>query len=255
MTKESSRAVLRLEARKLAGSPVTRLATAGTLLLTTVTTVGGYAASRLSPDTDMGRKSASLILAPGWDGYIGLAAMSVGITMLLTAGIVMAWAVGREFTDGTIVGLFAVPPSTAAVLTGKIAVTGVWVVLLAMTEGLLLGGAGVALGLALGGAWRAVAVITVVAVTLGLSALPVMWVATRWRGYLAGIAATLALVVVTNVAAGFGLGSFIPWAVPVLWATPGSGVSALLLTLPTAVALLGAWAARRAWRGLQLGAG
>lgn len=248
------RPALDLELRKLARSPVTRVATVAVLILTVVTTVGGYAAAASAPASDMARKAAAMVPTQDWAGFTGLAATSVGITMLLAAGIVMAWTAGREFTDGTIVGLFAVPPRLTSIAAAKVAATLAWVMLLSVVTAALLSIGGITLGLGASGVVRSAATTASVAVLLGVSALPVMWVATRLRGYLGGIAAALLIVIVTNVTAGFGLGSYLPWAIPVLWAIPGTRVPTPLLTLPLTVGLLGWWAVLRAWRGLQLGA-
>ncbi|APX33220.1 ABC transporter [Brachybacterium sp. P6-10-X1] len=248
-----NRAALSLEARKLARAPVARVATAASLLLVLVTTAGGYAAALHSGGTDMGRQAAAMITAPGWDGYAGLAATSVGITNLLAVGIVMSWSIGREFTDGTIVGLFALPVPRTAIADAKMCAAVCWLALLASAESILITISGLALGLPWHGAARTVLTIALVAALLSLSALPVMWIATAGRGYLAGIAATLAIVVVTNVAAGFGLGQVLPWAIPVLWANPDSALDPLLLLAPLAVALAGAFLTRRTWARLELG--
>lgn len=249
----SSRAAFALEARKLSRATVSRVATTASLVLVLVTTAGGYAAALYSGDTDMGRQAAAMITAPGWPGYTGLAATSVGITNLLAVGIVMAWSVGREFTDGTIVGLFALPTPTAAIADAKMCVAVIWVTLLAVAESALVAASGLALGLPWDGAALSGLTVLLVALLLGLSALPVMWIATDGQGYLAGIAASLAIVVVTNVAAGFGLGHVIPWAIPVLWAAPDSAAHPALLIGPIAVAIAGAILTRRAWSSLELG--
>lgn len=249
------RAAYALEARKLSRATVSRIATAGSLLLVLVTTAGGYAAALHSAETDMGRQAAALIPAPGWAGYTALAATSVGVTTLLAVGIVMAWSIGREFTDGTIVGLFALPAARSTIADAKICAAAVWAILLAVAESILVAAAGLALGLPWEGAARSALTIFLVAALLSLSALPVMWIATVGRGYLAGIAATLALVVVTNIALGFGFGHVIPWAIPVMWAGPDSAVHPALLLAPLAVGLAGAFLTRRAWTTLELGNG
>ena len=234
------RQVLAIETRKLMQATVTRVATAASLLLVTLTVAGGYAA-------------ASLMITGGWTGLTALAAVSTGVTSLLAAGIVMAWLVGREFTDGTVVGLFALPVSRSAIALAKVLAAAAWASLLAVASGLLTGLAGICLGLAPAGAAASVGVITLSGVLLGVSALPVAWFATLGRGYLTGIAGTLGVVVVTNLASGFGIGNFIPWAVPVLWATPGSGTDPLALALPLAVGIAGAFLTARSWEHLQLG--
>lgn len=248
-----SRAAFALEARKLSRAVVSRVATVGTLVLVLVTTAGGYAAALHSAETDMGRQAAALMTAHGWPGYTALATTSVGITTLLAVGIVMAWSVGREFTDGTIVGLFALPAARSTIADAKMCAAAIWATLLAVAESLLVAVAGLTLGLPWEGTLRSALTVFLVAALLGLGALPVMWIATVGHGYLAGIAATLALVVVTNIAAGFGLGHVIPWATPVLWAAPDSTIHPALLLAPLAVALAGAILTRRAWTRLQLG--
>ena len=245
--------VIGLEARKLARATVTRVATIAALTLVMVTTAGGYAAAMHAGDTDMGRKAASMVTSPGWDGYTGLGATSVSATILLAVGVVMSWSVGREFTDGTIVGLFAIPPSLRTIATAKMVVTLSWAVLLGAGEATLLMTAGLLLGLGAAGAAGCFATLLLVSVVLGAGVLPVMWAATWWRNYLAGIGLTLAILVVTNLAAGFGLGSYVPWSIPVAWTMNHDDVSALLLVVPIAIAAIGAWLTYRSWDRLQLG--
>ena len=246
--------VIGLEARKLARATVTRVATIAALTLVTVTTAGGYAAAMHAGDTDMGRKAASMVTSPGWDGYTGLGATSVSATILLAVGVVMSWSVGREFTDGTIVGLFAIPPALRTIATAKMVVTLSWAVLLGAGEAALLTTAGLLLGLGAAGAAGCFAVLALSAALIGGSALPVMWAATRWRGYLAGIGLTLAILVGANLAAGFGLGPYIPWSIPMVWAAHHTEVSTPLLAVPVMTAAIGARITYRSWDHLQLGA-
>lgn len=246
-------AAFALEARKLSRATVCRIATVASLVLVLVTTAGGYAAALYAGESDMGRQAAAMIAAPGWPGYTGLAATSVGITSLLAVGIVMAWSIGREFTDGTIVGLFALPAPRSTIAVAKMCAAVIWVTLLTVAESVLVTASGLALGLPWDGAVRNALAVALVAMLLGLSAVPVMWIATVGHGYLAGIAATLAIVVVTNVAAGFGLGHVIPWAIPVLWAAPDSATHPALLLAPIAAAIAGVILTSRAWTTLELG--
>lgn len=246
-------ALLRFEAVKLARSGVARTATLLSLFVVAATTIGGYAAFLWAGGTDMGRQAAALVAAPGWAGYVGLAGTSVGVTSLLAMGIVMAWCVGREFSDGTVVTLLALPVRPAAVAAAKIAVTTAWALLLAAAHALLVCAGGLLLGLPADGLAAAGATVALTGLLLGAGSVPVMWVATLSRGYLAGIGAALMIVVVTNVGAGFGAGALIPWAVPVLWAAPDGDLPAILLTLPAGVAVLGALVTCRAWSRLQSG--
>ena len=79
------------------------------------------------------------------------------------------------------------------------------------------------------------------------------WFATLGRGYLAGIAAALGIVIVTNLAIGLGIGDLVPWATPVLWATPVGNTPPLALLLPLAAGLAGTILTTRSWGRLELG--
>lgn len=253
MDRSALEIVIGLEARKLARATVVRVATAAALVLVMATTAGGYTAAMHAGDTDLGRKAASMVTSPGWDGYTALGATSVSVTMLLAVGVVMSWSTGREFTDGTIVGLFAIPPALRTIATAKMLVTLSWAVLLGAGEAVLLMTAGLLLGLGAAGATGRFATLLLVSVVLSAGVLPVMWAATRWRGYLAGIGLTLAILVVTNLAAGFGLGTYTPWSIPVAWTMTHDDVSTLLLVVPVMTAAIGAWVTLRSWDRLQLG--
>ena len=246
--------VIGLETHKLARGTVVRVATAAALVLVMATTVGGYAAAMHAGDTDLGRKAASMVTSPGWDGYTALGATSVSVTMLLAVGVVMSWSTGREFIDGTVVGLFAIPSRLGIIAAAKMAVVLTWATILGAVEAGALTTAGLLLGLGAAGATGCFATLLLVSVVLSAGVLPVMWAATRWRGYLAGIGLTLAILVVTNLAAGFGLGTYTPWSIPVAWTMNHDDVSTLLLVVPVMTAAIGAWVTLRSWDRLQLGA-
>lgn len=251
----SPSAVMAIECRKIFRALVARIAAVAVLVLVSLTSIGGYAAAVHSPHSDLGRKAASMVSTHDWDGYTGLAALGLGASVLLSAGIVMAWTVGREFTDGTVVGLFAIPTSRGSIAAAKITVCAAWGLALVAAQSSISALGGIALGLPMAGALNCWLTLFAAGVGVIFSALPVMWVATRWRGYLPGIGATLAVVVTTNLAAGFGLGRYLPWAIPVLWATPGSHLAATALLVPVGVGFIGALATCRSWAGLQLGRG
>lgn len=73
---------------------------------------------------------------------------------------------------------------------------------------------------------------------LSTSVLPVMWAVTRWRGYLAGIGLTLVTLVIANLAAGFGLSSYVPWFIPFVWAAHPTEASTPLLATPVMTAAI-----------------
>ena len=164
-----------------------------------------------------------------------------------------AWASGREFADGTVVGLFALPTSTGAIGAAKVGTVAAWSTLLAALNAAMATIGGVLVGLPAEGAVRNAATVFVAGAIGGVSTLPTMWIATLSRGYLGGIAASLAIVVVTNLGAGFGIGRFIPWAIPSLWAMATESIAAPLLAAPLLMAAAGAALVTSSWARLQLG--
>ncbi len=102
---------------------------------------------------------------------------------LLGFGVVLSWVFAREFTDGTITGLFALPISRGRIALGKLVVYLLWTaaVGLAVTLEVLI------LGLLLGygppgmATWSALGRLLVLVVLTGIVAVPVAWVATAAR--------------------------------------------------------------------------
>ncbi|GAB97416.1 ABC-2 type transport system permease protein [Kineosphaera limosa] len=182
--------VVPIECRKIWRAAGSRIAALAVLALVSATSIGGYAAAVHRPGSDLGRKAAAMIAGPGWDGYVGLTALSLGVTVLLSTGIVVARMVGREFTDGTVVGLFAIPTSRSSVALAKISACLCWGVALVLAQSTVSALGGVALGLPLAGALGCWLTLVATGLSVVVSAVPVAWVATRWRGYLPGIGAT-----------------------------------------------------------------
>ncbi|EPH03314.1 hypothetical protein HMPREF1531_01373 [Propionibacterium sp. oral taxon 192 str. F0372] len=247
------RTASRCEYGKLVRSPVSRVATATVVFLSTVVAVGGSAAALYLGDTPTGRKVTSMMTGPGWSGFTSIAAMAISITMMLTTGIVMAWSAGREFTEGTIHGFFAIPPRITTIIAAKVLVIWAWAATVCFTTTVIVVTGGILLGFPVGEAPAHGLALFVVGTLTATGTTPSMWAASRWRSPLAGIAITLALMVVSNICAGFGLGTMIPWAIPVLWATPGSGVGRTSLVLPALVSVVSVFTVHHRWNRLELG--
>ncbi|MEH6380686.1 MAG: hypothetical protein V7768_03115 [Dietzia cercidiphylli] len=82
---------------------------------------------------------------------------------------------------------------------------------------------------------------------------PVAWVTTVTRSTLAGVAATIAIVIVAQVGVLVGAGGWMPFAAPTLWAmSGGSGVSPLQLALVGVIPLVSTALTVATWRRLQL---
>jgi ABC-2 type transport system permease protein len=192
--------------------------------------------------------------ADGWDRFLGVAAQVTAAGGVLGFGVVLSWMIGREFADGTVAGLFALPVSRSVVAMAKLASYALWATGVAVVLVLLLAVGGVALGLgqvdaeALDGLGRQ---LTLMVLSAGL-AVPAAWAATLGRGLLPGIATTIGTIVVAQVFVVAGTGAWFPLAAPALWALHPDEVTSGQLALSTLVPLGFGWATLVAWRRLQL---
>lgn len=252
------RAAIDTETRKFLRAPVPRAAAA--------MLVGGIALICLAMvlAAEYGDPQAAAKLGPavaegGWTALLSAAAQITAVGGLIGFGVVLAWSFGREFNDGTISGLFALPVSRPQLAGAKFAVFGLWSFAVSAALVLALLGCGLGLGLGLPDGSAAALLgrqLAVGVLTAGL-ALVAALAASLGRGLLPGIASVIAVVVLAQIAAITGAGGWFPFATVGLWATTlGSdlfaSVSALQLSMvvPTAAVLV--WLTIQCWRRLQL---
>lgn len=247
------RAALRVETIKLTRSLVGVIGSAaivgGVLAL-----VGGITAALRSGRPDLAAKLGASA-TPDWPGLLAAAAQITAAGAFGGFGIVLAWLFAREFTEGTITGLFALPVGRGTIASAKIIVFTGWalavnVVIIAGLTGLgLLLGYGPPAGADLQGLGRQF----VLGILTAAITLPVAWLATLTRSLLAGVAVTVGLVVIGQVGVLAGVGGWLPIAAPALWALGnGSGVSPAQFGVVGLFVILSAVLTVRTWATLQL---
>lgn len=221
--------------------------------VTTVFLVVGVAAmglltllSREGSNPVMVAKAQSIVGAGGWEGLFAAADTIVSVGGLLGFGVVIGWVFGREFSDGTIVGLCASPVSRIAIAAAKLSILLGWAVAttLALAASLLTVGTLFDVGALDVGVLRLVGKFLGIAVLTALLAVPCAWAATLGRGYLPAIGTIIGLVVLAQMAVMSGAGGWFPFSAPGLWAiSGGSGAGLvtgmqLLLVLPVPVVFI-----------------
>ncbi len=247
-----------VELLKLRRSPVPWIAGVAVAMLVPLVSLGGYALARSGGTGASVEKARSMVFGHGWDAIWGLAGQAVPVAVLLGSGIVASWCVGREFTDGTVGGLFAATVPRGYVATAKLLLVTAWAVAVtAVAVAVVLAG-GVAMALPVGAGLPAAGKAVAVGVLVALSALPTAWFASVRRGYLAGIGVALGLVVLTQLAVAAGAGAWVPWAAPAFWAgaagpAAAAQVSAVQLAVPALVGVGSAGAVIRWWQRAELG--
>ncbi|KRC61137.1 elastin-like protein [Agromyces sp. Root81] len=247
------RTAVAVEARKAAASRVMASITVLLVIGVAVLALGMLIAAG-SSDELLLAKLGPLARLDGWAGLVGIVSQITSAGGLLAFGVALSWLYGREFSDGTVGGLFALPVRRSTIALAKLAVYLVW----AIGAAVLLAAAVAILGLAFGyGATDASGAVEllrvpVLAILTALIAVPAAWAATLGRGLLPGIAATVVLLVLAQVMAVFGIGAWVPIVAPALWAIdPATVPIGSLAVVPTVPAVFGAFTAL-AWSRLQL---
>lgn len=226
----------------------------GTALISVAAVLGAR-----SEDSVIAAKLAPLVAAGGWAGYLSASTQVTSVAGLLGFGVVLAWQFGREFSEGTVTGLFAIPVRRRTLAAAKLLVYLSWAVVVStgLLLALLVGGVSLGLGLPGGEIWPLLARGYGLALLTAGLAIPAAWAATLGRGLLSGIATIIAVIVLAQIAVFTGIGGWFPFSAPGLWAATGSAgpdlaVSPLQLALVLPVAAASAGLTLRAWHRLQL---
>lgn len=206
-------------------------------------------------DPQLAAKLGPLIDPGGWVGYLTVAIQVTGAAGFVGYGVVLSWLFSREFADGTITGLFAIPVSRRTIAAAKLIVYLAWGLATALALLLAL----ILLGLASGLGPIPADAVPSIGRQFGLSvfsiiiATPAAWAATLGRSVLAGIGTTIAILVASQVSVIAGSGGWFPFAAPALWAiNTDIAVTPVQLALVLPVVALGVALTLHSWQRLQL---
>ena len=154
-----------------------------------------------------------------WPDYLSVVAQAVALGGFILLSLILSWIFGREFADGTLKDLMAVPVPRLSILAAKFLTAALWfsamialVVVLCLLAGALVGFPPVPARVF--AQWGLVLVLTTL---LNLCAgLPVAFFASAGRGYLLPMGMAILLLLLGNVAAIAGWGDVFPWSIPAL---------------------------------------
>ncbi len=186
-----------------------------------------------------------------WQVYLGLYCQVIAIGGFFLFILIVSWIFGREFADGTLKDLLAVPVQRAIILLAKFAVVAAWSVFLTaviFVSGLVMG---LIIGLP-GGSPAAIAqgsaLVLVTACLVIPVALPFALLASIGRGYLLPVGLAVLTAVATNLVIVLGWGEFFPWAVPGLFAEGKSVLSFGSYMIVVLTGLAGMFATHLWWK-------
>jgi ABC-2 type transport system permease protein len=168
--------------------------------------------------------------AADWPTYLGLFGQLIAAGGFILFVLIISWVFGREFTDGTLKDLLAVPVQRSSILLAKFFVVAIWSAALTIVlylVGLVMGAiinlpGGSIRGILQGSTFLLITACLVIAVVM-----PFAFFASVGRGYLLPIGAAVLTLMITNLVAIAGWGEIFPWAVPGLYAQGKSPLSSI----------------------------
>ncbi len=159
--------------------------------------------------------------ATDWASYIGLTSLVIAAGGFFFFILVVSWVFGREFVDGTLKDLLAVPIQRSSIILAKFIVIAIWsfmltlvILVFSLTVGALINLPGFSKEVIFDGCIHLVATALLVMVV----STPFALVASIGRGYLLPLGAAVLMLMGTNIMAVAGWGETFPWAVPGLFA-------------------------------------
>ena len=166
--------------------------------------------------------------ATDWPAYLGLFGQIIAAGGFILFVLIISWVFGREFSDGTVKDMLAVPVQRASILLAKFIVVAVWSAVLSvviLAVGLLMGAVIKLPGGSLSIVFHGAAVMAVTACLAVAVVLPFAFFASVGRGYLLPVGLAILILMMTNVVAIAGWGDYFPWAVPGLYALGKSALA------------------------------
>jgi ABC-2 type transport system permease protein len=158
--------------------------------------------------------------ATDWPAFLALFGQIIAAGGFFLFVLAVSWVFGREFADGTLKDMLAVPVQRSSILLAKFIVVAAWsamltiVILLAgLVMGAILNLPGGSLNVILQGS----ALLLITACMVIAVIIPFALFASIGRGYLLPLGAAILLIMMTNIVAIAGWGEYFPWAVPGLF--------------------------------------
>lgn len=244
---------LTVELRKLRRSLVGVVTTLGVLAGTAALLIGvSVAVSMGNPEITAKVGAAG---TADWAGLMALGGQITSAGWFLACGVMLSWLFGREFAEGTITALYALPTSRTRIAGAKLLSYTLWATTTSLALTVVIFMTGVCLGYGLPDAKVGEALVrqTMLAVMVAAVATPVAPLATLFRSVLGGVGTTLGLLVFAQVGALLGAGKWIPVVAPAMWAlNQDQPMFGPALLLPIGCGLAFAGVALAQWRTLKL---
>jgi ABC-type transport system involved in multi-copper enzyme maturation permease subunit len=189
--------------------------------------------------------------ATDWPTYLGLSSQIIAAGGFILFVLVISWVFGREFADGTLKDMLAVPVQRSTILLAKFIVVAVWSAMLTAVIFLVALFMGVVLRLP-GGSTSVIlhdsGLVVMTACLAIVVVLPFAFFASVGRGYLLPVGVAILTLMMTNLVAIIGWGELFPWAVPGLYAMGESPLTSISYWIVFLTGLIGMIATHLWWK-------
>jgi ABC-2 type transport system permease protein len=189
--------------------------------------------------------------ATDWPSYLGLFALIIAAAGFFLFILIISWVFGREFADGTLKDMLAVPVSRSSILLAKYVVVGLWSGVLTMGIFLL----GLVMGVIVKLPHGSMAVvlqgggsIVITACMVFAVVVPFALLASVGRGYLLPLGAAILTLIMANLLAIAGWGDYFPWGIPGMYAQAKDSLPPISYLIVVLTGLAGAVATYLWWK-------
>lgn len=189
--------------------------------------------------------------ATDWSSYLKLSGELIAAAGLFLFVIVISWVFGREFADGTVKDLLAVPVQRSSILLAKFFVSAAWSAMLTLVIFIFSLIMGLLIGLPDGSReviFQGSALVVVTACLVMVTVTPFAFFASVGRGYLLPMGIAILTVMMANLVAVAGWGEYFPWAVPGLFAQGESPLTPVSCWIVLLTGLAGMFATYLWWK-------
>ena len=186
-----------------------------------------------------------------WQTYLSMSGMLIAAGGFILFVLITSWVFGREFVDGTLKDMLAVPVDRASILLAKFILVAMWAAL----QSVEILAASLVLGVLLrlpGGSTdvllhSSLQMVSTAGLTI-LVVLPFALFASIGRGYLLPMGLAVLVLMLTNLVAIAGWGNYFPWAVPGLLAQGKTALDPVSFWIVVCTGLAGMLATYAWWQ-------
>ena len=167
----------------------------------------------------LGTKANLLVSTADWQGYLIMLVEFTALGGFFFFCLAISWTFGREFTDGTLKDLLAVPVPRLDILLAKFFVVALWcLALIAETYvvGVVLGAVIRLPGWSLAVLVHGTALLVITSLMSITLVMRFGFFASVGRGYLLPIGIAVLTLIIGNLSITLGWGEYFPWAIPAM---------------------------------------